>query len=79
MEERAFSTIIQSVTPVGKEFQNPGGGKSTIISHSHTGLYYQRGRSLIRFRYRDQFDVLRNFQGKMVTSTDFTEIQTVRF
>src|SRR5438270_8632314 len=53
MEERAFSTIIQSVTPVGKEFQNPGGGKSTIISHSHTGLYYQRGRSLIRFRYRD--------------------------
>ena len=34
MEERAFSTIIQSVTPVGKEFQNPGGGKSTIISHS---------------------------------------------
>jgi hypothetical protein len=79
MDELTFAQLIRKVSPVGVVFQNLGGGTSTIISHSDTGVYYRRGSSSIRFRYTDQFDALRRFRNKMVTSADLREYKPAVF
>jgi hypothetical protein len=70
MDKRTFVQLIKRATPLNSNFTNPGGGTSTIISHSDSYIYYQRGKSKIPIGYNDLFDVWTLFQNRMVTSTD---------
>ncbi|WKD48212.1 hypothetical protein [Microbulbifer spongiae] len=67
---KEFSTLIQKALPKGFVFENPGGGKTTVLGHSLEKVSYRRGSSTIYLSYTDMFDVYSHFRGMEVSSPD---------
>lgn len=70
MDLQIFTQIIQEKFPIGSEFNNPGGGKSTIESYSVKNLYYRRGKTKISVSYQNLLSAYLNFKGTKVTASD---------
>jgi hypothetical protein len=63
-----FRHKVVEALPVGTVLVNPGGGTSTIVSHTEHNIAYQRGKSKIYVAYRDLYDAYDRFRGGTMDS-----------
>ena len=73
MELNAFVERARALTPVGYEFENPGGGSSRILSSGRDKLGYRRGRSAIFVRWAVLHEAFVRFAGERVSSSDLRQ------
>lgn len=74
MDYQAFVKRVAAAVRPGHQFQNPGGGvstvKSLVVSGTQENLYYVRGRSTIQVSLRDLYDAFMAFRGQTCATTD---------
>ena len=68
-----FVNLIRGVLLLNMEFDNPGGGTSTIESITDNGITYRRGNSPIFVRFQDLHAAFDRFRGHLVTSSELKE------
>lgn len=70
MEFHDFRRKLVQSLPVGAVLRNPGGGTSTIVSHTPRNVAYRRGKSRIYVGLRDLYGAYEAFRGGTVDSSD---------
>lgn len=70
MDFQTFKAKVQTEVPVGKVFDNPGGGTSEVLSVSEHAITYRRGNSSISVSLQDLFDPYQVALGRRLSSRD---------
>jgi hypothetical protein len=73
MDIQQFEAKIQSLLPVGADINNPGGGKSKVLSYSNQNIVYQRKNSKIMVSFSDLYKAYLTFNGQTVSTTDLRD------
>jgi hypothetical protein len=68
-----FVELLRARLPVGVVLENPGGGTSTVLSHTETRIYYKRGDSPFHMDYDDLHDAYQRFTGEPVTTSNLKD------
>lgn len=72
MSFEEFVRKSKEVLVIGREFNNPGGGTSTIISVGDI-VRYRRGKSAISISIDELYRTYTSFKGKQCTTKDLRE------
>lgn len=70
-----FIRRLQGALPVGSVLQNPGGGTSTILSHSQKFVRYRRRRSSIGVAYESLFGAYAANRSRAVSTSDLKRFE----
>ena len=70
-----FYAALEASIREGDEFDNPGGGVSTIIGLNDERVKYERGSSLIYMKIADLHRAYVKFKGRKVSSFDLRKFK----
>ena len=79
MTKEKFLEQLKIDIPIDSKIENPGGGVSMIVSIGEDKLSYIRGTSRIYLPIETVLDVLNEFSGKTLSSSDLKEYNPTVF
>ncbi len=70
MDFEKFESAMQKALPPKTEFENPGGGTTTIVGYSNSRVSYRRGKSSISVSLLDLYEAYSAFIDNEVSASD---------